>query len=180
MPSFVTVSEQSATTTLQTIAHESSASNLLKSFRDHPLHFEKASEVVGTGIAGRYTPLNKPFKLENGAVHGRLNGLALNGPLSSSDESDEDKGEHVNGTSKTITTAPMDVISTEWPRDFRRPPGLRNFSNTCYMNSTLQALMHVPPLVSFFLPRGHTSNCISRRGADIRYQGSTKLCRMST
>jgi Ubiquitin carboxyl-terminal hydrolase len=64
-----------------------------------------------------------------------------------------------NGTDESSTNG-IDIISTDWPRIFMRPPGLRNYSNTCYMNSTLQALMHVAPLVSFLLSGDHGSICL--------------------
>jgi len=39
--------------------------------------------------------------------------------------------------------------------DHRLRRGLKNFSNTCYLNATLQALIHVPPFVAWILGGKH-------------------------
>ena len=166
MPSF---SDHGASTALQSITHSSMASTALKSLLDNPLTFHKATFGTTTGISGRYTPLNKPFHLESGTVNGITtngvqNGISLNGSASSPAEKESEKQKESDGVYKPHsqpTTNLGEVISTQWTRVLKRPPGLRNFSNTCYMNSTLQALMHIPPLVSFLLSKTHCSNCIS-------------------
>jgi hypothetical protein len=127
------------------------------------MKFEKAPESTSTGLSGKYIPLNKPVNLTNGTVNGVRNGvehtLTAASKTSSSEESEEEEDVHlVNGGSPSVKT-PKDGILTEWPKPLKRPPGLTNFSNTCYMNSTLQALMHIPPLVTYFLSEKHSSMC---------------------
>jgi hypothetical protein len=143
-------------TALIGITSGSQAANTLKGILDRPLRFERTSVAVQSGILGRYTPLNTPFTLENGT-----NGVDR--PRSSStirslgDITDGPEENGVNGDSEQKEW--NGTISTEWTKELIRPAGLRNLSNTCYMNSTLQALMHVPPLVNFCLQRIHTSHC---------------------
>jgi len=156
MPSF---GEQGATTTLHTITTSSLASNSLKSIIDNPLKFQKTITDVPTSINGRFTPLNKPFvngTLKNGIQNGNGSHRKVSSGVDRSEETDEDD-QHVNGEK---STSGKEKISTDWFRILNRPPGLRNFANTCYMNSTLQALMHVPPFVGYLLDETHGMQCI--------------------
>ena len=160
MPSF---GEQDATAVLQTITSSSLSSNTLKSILENPLKFEKANLGVQTGLNGRYIPLNTPFHHSNGMINGTHNGVIAHQGFSLGEKG---SGETEESKEDGITNGEMSVqqnereISTEWPRILQRPPGLKNFSNTCYMNSTLQALMHIPPLVGFLLSGIHGSICI--------------------
>jgi Ubiquitin carboxyl-terminal hydrolase len=147
--------------TLETISDPSLTSSALKSLVDTPLHFEKATLPQRTGLNGQYVPLNRLFSLGNGTANGMHNGDIKN------ENSAETKGSETNGQVDDRSETPVaesspngvETVSTEWPRILMRPPGLKNYQNTCYMNSTLQVLMHVPPLVSYLLSKNHTSIC---------------------
>jgi ubiquitin carboxyl-terminal hydrolase 36/42 len=160
MPSFA---EGGATTTLQTIANLSLASNTFKAIIENPLRFEKANLSITNGLNGRYTPLNKPFNLSNGSMNRIQNGVdtyrsssSMTGGSGQKDEEQDDRP--VNGEKSNQKD---ENISADWSRILQRPPGLKNFANTCYMNSTLQALMHIPPLVGYLLSGTHSLNCIT-------------------
>ena len=151
------------TTALQSITTSSLAANSLKSIIENPLRFEKADLSVSTGLNGRYAPLNKPFILHNGMSNGvKQNGVhrISSSSVENSDITDEEE-EGVNRVNREKSGRPVEEnISTLWPRVLTRPPGLKNYSNTCYMNSSLQALMHIPPLVEYLLSGTHGLQCI--------------------
>jgi hypothetical protein len=172
MPSLALAESVSATETIHAISGSALAADRLKELMESPLHFKVAPTVVATGLNGRYTPLNKPFHVVNGIGGGAggVNGTTASTSRTEGEggaaEKNGDGGLHVNGDSGGKKEE--DVISTEWPRILQRPPGLKNFMNTCYMNSTLQALMHIPPLVSYLLKDTHNRQCMSivSSGAD--------------
>lgn len=161
MPSFG--APGSATSALQTITGSTLASTTLKTILESPMNFEKALESTNTGLSGRYIPLNTPVNLPNGTVNGIGNGVGHTltevSKTSPSEESEEEEETQLVNGGSASGRLPKDGILTDWPRALKRPPGLLNFSNTCYMNSTLQALMHIPPLVTYFLSEKHSSLC---------------------
>eukprot|EP00871_Galdieria_phlegrea_P002738 jgi/Galph1/3465/GphlegSOOS_G2158.1 len=54
----------------------------------------------------------------------------------------------------------------EWKRIFRTGKGLRNLGNTCFLNASLQALLHCPPFAEALLQRKLSSEakCTSNNG----------------
>ena len=153
------------TSTLQGIVGSSVNAKTVDLLLKNPLTWEKASYSTVSGVNGRYTPLNRPFaSQEPGKNLGTPNGEESRTVVNPGSKG----ADGVNGTLNREEDDGEFVISTEWPKAVTRPPGLRNVSNTCYMNSTLQALMHVPPLVRYFLGRSHTERCILLYGVPNR------------
>ena len=60
---------------------------------------------------------------------------------------------HIHHNKQTKGIYPIDAVLTrlKWSNVRRAGPGMHNHGNTCFLNSTLQCLVHVPPLVQIFL-----------------------------
>lgn len=53
---------------------------------------------------------------------------------------------------------PRGKLALTWTRSYQNPPGMYNFGVTCYMNSVLQALLHIPAMVQYLL-QIHRGEC---------------------
>jgi ubiquitin C-terminal hydrolase len=69
--------------------------------------------------------------------------------------SNASKGNSAKGNKRDLSDGiyPMETASAciKWSDVRRAGPGMYNHGNTCFLNSTLQCLVHIPPLVQIFL-----------------------------
>lgn len=74
---------------------------------------------------------------------------------------DEEESGETSATSSAVKAkaSTADIpIPTSWPQAFGPGPGYGNLGNTCFLNSTLQALAHTAPLVGCLLSDSYHSS----------------------
>lgn len=55
---------------------------------------------------------------------------------------------------------PLENVQLGWQTAWSAGAGLQNVGNTCYLNSSLQALFHVPALANWLVSEvGHVEKC---------------------
>lgn len=83
-----------------------------------------------------------------------------------------DKSKEPRLPEPAVTLYAPDKVNLGWNKMFPMPvgSGMYNVGNTCYLNSTLQALFHVPALVNWLLSDAHHESKCEQNGKQfIKY-----------
>jgi ubiquitin carboxyl-terminal hydrolase 36/42 len=105
------------------------------------------------------------------------NGLSPDQAISSPGSTANGKGKGVaNGQTSSTQSGPSSVpLPMNWPQPYPVGPGYHNLGNTCFLNSTLQALTHTPPLVACLMGDMHHSPTKCKPSLHIRLWKKTLM-----
>lgn len=112
-----------------------------------PVLFVKGDDLVND------TPPYPPINVQPSPSPGKTP-LARAPPLPSADDQPVASTSAVpyGSTSNGLVPSSSITIDAFWPRNCTQPgPGWQNEGNTCFLNASLQAILHTPPLVNVLL-----------------------------
>lgn len=117
------------------------------------------------------------------AVSEKVNGSHAVKRTAEDDDDDEDTDSGESFTEPDEQLFPKHRLPVTWNQRYGPTPGFVNNGVTCYMNSTLQVLLHIPAMVEYLLnvhKKDHASEhdncmmCTFRKLAEECYKGSNK------
>ncbi|XP_014220685.1 ubiquitin carboxyl-terminal hydrolase 36 isoform X2 [Trichogramma pretiosum] len=143
------------------IRHNIDTAGQLKSSDDLTLNLGSASRILNTEI--EYVETDNCRSSMQERLKTKYMVLSLPKPEKEAESEKEGSGSSkANDKSKeprlpepAYTLYPVEKVNLGWKEKFPPGAGMMNVGNTCYLNSTLQALFHVPALVNWLLSDSH-------------------------
>jgi len=126
-----------------------------------PVQFDDAVVVSKANVNPNYIVL-KSSHTNNKLSNGARPDAASNGQqsISSSSPKASSKPKHLDQVpAPKITLYRKEQVQVGYNRMTGAGSGMRNMGNTCYLNSTLQALFHIPAFVNYLHSGGHDKEC---------------------
>ncbi|KAK9369609.1 hypothetical protein V1509DRAFT_619997 [Lipomyces kononenkoae] len=109
--------------------------------------------VLKPGSDGHADKANGDLKKENGI---KSNGTSKKRPAEDEDDGGSESGESFREPEGALF--PKHRLPLHWTQRYPNTPGFINNGVTCYMNSVLQVLLHVPAMVEYLL-HVHRKDC---------------------
>ncbi|ORZ32200.1 hypothetical protein BCR44DRAFT_1440664 [Catenaria anguillulae PL171] len=137
----------------------------------------KDNSNVSQLLAGKRTkecPFAQPILFKESTPIGSSPSLSRNASTAKLANGGSSRATSTSGANPTPTNAedgqplpatvlfPKSDVQLKHTVASRAPAGLQNVGNSCYCNSTLQAVLSLPPLANVFRSQAHSSACSSR------------------
>ena len=138
-----------------------SASRILHTKLDYE-ETDNYRSAVQDHLKSKYMVLSIP-KQENSSDNGKVKDGVSNSAQKNTEKTKEPKLPE-----PAVTLYSPNDVNLGWNKTFPIGAGMYNVGNTCYLNSTLQALFHVPALVNWLLSDSHHDSKCEQNGKYYR------------
>ncbi|CAG0890298.1 unnamed protein product [Darwinula stevensoni] len=141
-------------TTIEYVTAESGKSDVLQKLKSKYIVLNDVPKYNGAGSSS-LTPQNGTHP----AVMPGLTDLHVDGGKPSSDTLPDEIG------APQAVLFPLEKVIVGWAKKYPVGAGFYNMGNTCYMNSSLQVMIHCPSFINWLMnPENHVAKCRAKMG----------------